>query len=300
VAEIHVKIGDWVERGQRLLTLESDDVGEAKSEYFKTIATRELAKTNLAREERLLKDGIGVKKNCLAAEAEYKVAQANVEAAEKKLHVLGFTEAQVQEITATHQINPTITLYAPIEGKVVDIKPVQGAMVDPSTEILKVIDPTLLWVDAQIYEKDLAKIKIGQKAEVAVPAYPGEVFEAKVSYIGDLVNEETRTITVRADVENQQQRLKPGMFADVRIHLRECEPMLVVPSAAILEEGRRQIVFVQDGGQFARREVRIGAIDGDYQQILSGLEAGQKVVIEGNHQLNSKLREAELKTAHTH
>ena len=300
VAEIHANIGDLVEKGKPLVTLDSHEVGEAKSEFYKAIANGELAKMNLDREKRLLDGGIGIKKNFVAAEAEHKVAQATVEAAHKKLHVLGFTEEQVKEIADTHQINATISLYAPIAGKVVDTQAVLGAMVDPSTAILTIIDLRSLWVDAEVYEKDIARIKIGQEAEIGVPAYPAAVFRGKISYIGDVVDEETRTITVRADVDNADRRLKPGMFADVKILLDESRQMLVVPPAAILEDGKQEIVFVEEDDHFARREIQTRTIDGKCLQVLSGLEAGEKVVIEGNHQLHSKLKEEVLKAAHVH
>jgi len=300
VAEIHVKIGDWVKKGQALVTLDSQEVGSAKSEFYKAIAACELAKLNFDREERLLSDGIGVKKNFVAAEAEYKVARANLEAAEKTLHVLGFSEEQVKEITATHQINPTITLYSPIAGKVVRIEAVLGALVDQSTEILTIIDPTLLWVDAEAYETDIAKLKIGQPVEITVPAYPDEVFRGEVTYIGDVVDDETRKIIVRAEVNNEQFRLKPGMFADVGIVLNGgCRP-LVVRTDAVLEDGKQKIVFVKEGDHFVRREVKTGVVDGEYQEIVEGLKAGEEVVIQGNLQLKSELQKEVLKAAEMH
>ena len=300
VAKVHVNIGDWVEKDQALVTLESNDVGDAKSEFYKAKADLELAEINLAREKRLSESGIGIQKNYLAAETEHKIAQSNAEAAEKKLHVLGFTEEQVHEIAETHQMSPAITLYAPIDGKVVAIEAVLGAFVDQSTEILTVIDPTLLWVDAEIYEKDLAKVRIGQAVEITVPAYPDEVFRGKLSYIGDVVDEDTRTITVRAEVENDDHRLKPGMFADVCILLNGGEQALVVPTAAVLVEGDRKIVFVHHEDCFVCREVKTGVVNGDYQQIVSGLAADEEVVIEGNHELKSELKEDVLEAAHVH
>jgi cobalt-zinc-cadmium efflux system membrane fusion protein len=300
VGEIHVEVGDWVKKGQAVVILESKDVGEAKAEFYKAIASSELAKVNLAREERLLKEGIGLKKSFVAAEAEYKISQANLEVAEKKLHVLGFTEEQVQQIASTHQINPAITLYTPIEGKVVAIKAVRGAMVDPATEILTIIDPRLLWINAEIYEKDIAKIKIGQKVEIRVPAHPGQVFHGRISYIGDVVNAETRTITVRTEVANDGQLLKPGMFADVDVVLDEGRQVLVVPLAAVLEEGKQKIVFVKEQEHFVRREIETGAVDKHYQRVLGGLKPGEQVVVEGNHELKSKLQEEVLKAAEVH
>lgn len=300
VVEIHVEVGDWVQKGRELVVLESKDVGEAKAEFYTAAARCELAKVNFARGERLLKEGIGAKKNFVEAEAEYKVAQANLEAAEKKLHVLGFTEEQVKEIASTHQINPAIALHAPIEGKVVEIKVVRGAMVDAATPILTIIDPRCLWVDAEIYEKDIAKIRVGQRVEVRVPALSGQTFQGQVSYIGDVVNPDTRTITVRTEVANDGQLLKPGMFADVEIVLDEGQQVLVVPSAAVLEEGGQKIVFVRQQGNFVRRQIATGAVYRNCHQVLSGLKPGEEVVVQGNHELKSKLYEEVLKAGHVH
>jgi len=297
VAEIHVEVGDWVKKGQALVVLESKEVGKAKAEFYKALADWELAKVNLSREERLPKEGIGVGKNFITAEADYKVGQANLDAAEKRLLVLGFTEEEVRQMASTHQINPTLTLYAPIEGKVVELNGVRGQMVDPGTPILMLIDPRVLWLDAEIYEKDIAKVKIGQRVEIRTVAYPGEVFTGKITYVSDVVKPETRTITVRTEVSDESQLLKPGMFADVDIVLDEGEKALVVPSAAILEEGDRKIVFVNEADHFVRREITTGAVYEACHQVLSGLEGGEQVVVEGNHQLRSKLYEELWKAA---
>jgi cobalt-zinc-cadmium efflux system membrane fusion protein len=172
--------------------------------------------------------------------------------------------------------------------------------VDQSKEILTIVDPKLLWVDAEIYEKDLAKAKIGQDVEVVVPAYPAERFTGKVSYIADTVHEETRTIIVRTEVDNGDERLKPGMFADVSLFYARNGPVLTVPLSAILEEGDEQIVFVREPDGYARREIETGALNGLHRQVVKGLREGEEVVIEGNHQLKSKLGEAVLRGAHLH
>ena len=111
IAQIHVRSGDWVKTGQRLLTLQSEEVGNAKSEFYKAKADHELAKVSFKREKRLFDRGVGAQKDFLASEAGFKVAEANLNATEKKLDVLGFTEEQVKSIAETHQINPIITLF---------------------------------------------------------------------------------------------------------------------------------------------------------------------------------------------
>jgi cobalt-zinc-cadmium efflux system membrane fusion protein len=256
ISAVHVKIGDWVEKGQPVLTVQSEEVGRAKSEYYKAVADLELARQNYEREKRLFARGVGAQKNTLATEAGFKVAQASLEAAEKKLHVLGFSEAEVRSIAETHQIHPEITLFAPISGRVIEHNGVLGSTIDQTTDLMTIMDPTLLWVDAEIFERDVAKIRIGQNVQVTVPAYPGEVFRGKISYIGDTMNQETRTLNVRTEVQNTNHKLKHGMFADVSIILNGGYRVLTVPAEAILEDNNEDIVFVKTGGQYTPRIVR--------------------------------------------
>jgi cobalt-zinc-cadmium efflux system membrane fusion protein len=300
ISEIHVRIGDWVKAGQKLVTLQSEEVGTAKSEFYKAMADYELAKVNFEREKRLSDRGVGARKNFLASEAGLKVAEANLNAAEKKLHVLGFTEEQVKTISETHQINPIITLFAPIGGKVIENRAILGAMVDQETEILTILDPTVLCIDAEIYEQDIAKIQIGQEVEVSVPAYPGETFVGKIRYISDVLNEETRTITVRTEVENRGYKLKPGMFADIKIILDNQSKALVLPREAILDDKEYKIVFLEINEKYFPKVVEIGAKENDLVEILSGVKEGDKVVTKGNYQLKSKLYDEILKKAGIH
>jgi cobalt-zinc-cadmium efflux system membrane fusion protein len=300
IAKIHVRPGEWVDTGRELVTLQSEAVGQAKSEYFKAIADHELALSNRDRAKRLFDGGAGAGKNLQTAEAELKVAAANLEAAEKKLHVLGFSEAQVRTAASTHEINAYITLFAPLPGKVVANNLVLGEMVDQATEIMTIIDPRLLCVDAEIYERDIARVRVGQKVEVAVPAYDGLLFTGTVKYIGDILNEETRTVTVRTEVENKDETLKPGMFANVRIILGEAVRAMVAPDSALIDDDGRKIVFVRRRDEFLPRQVAVGArIDGSVE-ILSGLAEGDEIVVRGGFQLKSKLNEEILKAAEVH
>jgi cobalt-zinc-cadmium efflux system membrane fusion protein len=300
IADIHIKIGDWVKPGQKLLTLQSEEVGSAKSEFYKAQADYELAKVNYERQKRLFDRGVGAQKDYLSSEAGFKVAEASLDAAEKKLHVLGFSEQQVKQITETHQISPVITLYAAISGKIIENNATLGAMVDQTTEILTIMDPRLLVIDAEIYEKDIARIRTGQQVEVAVPAYPGETFAGKITYISDVLHEETRTITVRSEVENTDYKLKPGMFADIKIFLNHQTKALVLPIEAILDDKEDKIVFVKMGGKYIPQVIKIGIENAGYVEILAGLMENDVVVTDGNFQLKSKLYEEILKAGHVH
>lgn len=300
VAAIHVRPGDWVKVGQELVTLQSEAVGEAKSGYFKARADFELATSNYEREKRLFDRGAGAGKNLQAAEAERKVAEASLNAAEKKLHVLGFTEEQVKRAAETHEINATIVLYAPLAGRIIDNNISLGAMVDQTSEILTVLDPGVLCVDADIYERDIAAVQKGQEVDVTVPAYPDLVFKGRILYIGDVIKEETRTVTVRTEVGNEGYRLKPGMFASLRILLDRQARALTVPLAAVLDDGNRKIVFVARDGAFLPRVVVTGARMNGTVEIASGLAAGERVVTRGNYQLKAKLYDEVLKGSHVH
>ena len=300
IADIHIKIGDWVKTGQKLVTLQSEEVGSAKSEFYKAQADYELAKVNYERQKRLYDRGVGAQKDSLSCEAGFKVAEANLNATEKKLHVLGFSEEQVKSISETHQINPIISLYAPISGKIIEHNAILGAMVDQETEILTIMDPSVLYIHADIYERDIAKIRIGQEVEVSVPAYPGETFKGKISFIGDVLNEETRTITVRSEVENREYKLKPGMFADINIFLNHQNEALVLPIEAVLDEKDENIVFLKVAGKYIPQIVEIGIRNGDYVEILAGIQEGSEVVTKGNFQLKSKLYDEILKKAGIH
>lgn len=300
ISRVHVSPGDWVKAGQSVVTVQSEAVGQAKAEYFRTLADHELARQRHERELRLFEGGAGPGKNVQAAEAELKVAAANRNAAEKKLHVLGFDEDQVRAAAASHEINPTITLFAPIAGQVIENRIVVGAMVDQSTEILTILDPRRLCVDADIFERDIARVRKGQDVEVTVPAYPGLVFPGVIQYIGDVLKGDTRTLTVRTEVANEDLRLKPGMFASLTVILEEQKRALAVPTQAVLDDGDDRIVFVRRDGGFLPRVVVIGAEVDGHLEVLSGLAEGEEVVTEGNYQLKSKLYQDVLEAAHAH
>jgi cobalt-zinc-cadmium efflux system membrane fusion protein len=297
VGEVLVRVGQWVRRGQPLVVLSAETIGEAKAAYLKARAALELADSSYEREERLLARGVGARKAFLAAENGRKLARSDLESAEKRMRVLGLSEAEVEAVRSSGDVDTRITLYAPIAGKVTDTTPVVGSMADPSAAILTIVDPRTLCVDAEIYERDLAKLRVGQEVAVRVPAYPGEVFRGRIGYIGDEVKAETRTITVRTEVENHAERLKPGMYADVSLFLEEEAPALALPQRAVLDNLGEKMVFLKTAEGYLPQAVQVGTRQGGYVEIVRGLERGDEVVLEGNYQLKSKLREATLQGA---
>ncbi len=300
IARVHAAMGAWVRRGQPVVTLQSDEVGLAKTEYQKARAILDLARRSFEREKQLFDNGVGAQKTFLATENELKVAEATRLAAERRLHVFGVSDEDIRRLSDDHGSPADLTLTSPIEGRIVESTAVVGAMVDASHQILTVVDTRVLWVDAEIYERDIAQVKLGQQAAVRVPAYPDEIFEGAVVYIGDVVNPETRTIAVRTEVPNTAQRLKPGMFANVVFQTGERPSVVALPAQAILEDADGHLVFVRTTAGFEPRLVELGAQDNGNREIVRGVSPGDAVVVAGHYQLKSRLYEDALKNGHSH
>lgn len=297
VSQIIVKNGDWVNKGSPLIILQSDEVGKSRAEFFRARADLELALANFERQKRLYEQGAGAQKDFIAAEAELKVARASLEACEKKLHLLGFTEEVIEQMSETHQLNPVITIFSPLKGKVIDIRVVPGEMVDQSKDMMIILDPRVLWVDAEIFEKDISRVRPGQKVEISVPAYPDRIFAGKISYVGDILKEETRTVTVRTEVENSELLLKPGMFSSLKIHLNGDQMVLAIPEEAVCDQQGEKFVFVPRGDGFELKKIILGSKHDGFYEVVSGLAEGELVVTTGSYQLKSKLLEKILKEA---
>ena len=188
-----------------------------------------------------------------------------------------------------------LELKAPLDGVIIERKSTVGELVDKTSEIYTISDPLDLWVLAEIRERDIAAVKVGQDASFTVLAYPGEKFHGKVVRIGNHVEVESRTLEVRIEAENKDGRLKPGMFADVEITTGAICDALVIPDNAIQSDGEDQIVFVAlDANHFEKRVVRLGRNEGGAVQVLEGVKAGEKVVTEGSFILKSEMLKSEL------
>lgn len=188
-----------------------------------------------------------------------------------------------------------LELKAPIDGVIVERKATPGELVDKSKEIYTISDPTNLWVIAEIKERDISAVKVGQDATFTVLSYGQERFQGKVALIGNQVEEQTRTLEVRINVENVDGRLKPGMFADIEITTTILENVLLVPDSALQTDGETPVVFVAlDGNKFEKRPVKIGEERDGRAQVLNGLKLGEKVVTEGSFILKSEMLKGEL------
>jgi len=301
VSEVLARLGDRVSAGQPLAKLVSVEIGDAVSTYYKAVAELELARINFERYERLISRDIGARKDLLTAEADFKIAEAGCNAAEKTLHAFGFTEADVEQIEATHQINAELLLRSPIDGTVVERNATVGERVGDDSTLFTVMDLGRMFVDAQVFERDVAGLQRGQRIEVSVNALPGRTFDGELIHVSQRIDPETRTLAVRTALANPDGTLKVGMYATVRIFTGTDEPVLCVPAAAVIEDGGESWVFVPDGDGYSLVPVSTGAGDGELVQITAGLDEGQAVVTTGSYGLYASLRQGSGPAqTHTH
>lgn len=188
-----------------------------------------------------------------------------------------------------------LELKAPIDGVIIERKSTVGELVDKSSEIYTISDPTDLWVIAEIKERDIAAVKVGQEAAYTVLAYPGEQFHGKVVRTGNQVENDSRTLEVRIETSNGDGRLKPGMFADVEITTTVLRDVLVIPDTALQTDEENQIVFVAlDANKFEKRVVKLGMEQHGRVQVLDGIKSGEKVVTDGSFILKSEMLKASM------
>jgi cobalt-zinc-cadmium efflux system membrane fusion protein len=188
-----------------------------------------------------------------------------------------------------------LELKAPIDGVIVERKSTVGELITRETEVYTISDPTDLWLLAEIKERDLGAVRVGQEASFTVLAYPGETFRGKIVLVGNRVEPETRTLEVRIAASNPDGRLKPGMFADVEVATTALRDVLTVSDEALQTMDNQTVVFVAlDATRFEKRVVQTGLEQRGRVQIVDGLAAGEHVVTEGSFILKSELLKGEL------
>jgi RND family efflux transporter MFP subunit len=151
--------------------------------------------------------------------------------------------------------------------------------------VFKIIDPSRVWIDANVFEKDLERVRRGQEVKVSVPAFPGTTFSGTVIFVSSVVDPETRTVKVRTELANPDGRLKPDMFANVQIITDLHRTAISIPQSAVLDDGGKSVVFVSEGSGYVKRGVNLGIQGNGRVEIIEGLQAGDKVVVKGNYLL---------------
>jgi len=295
VTRILADFGESVRSGQVLAEIDSPELGQALADWRKSRSVFTVRQRDFERAQRLLEGKAIAQGEFLSREGEFLIAKAEMESNDSHLHLLGLSHEDVARLTGNEEIHSTFPLRSPIAGKVVDRQINPGEVVEPSKPLFTVGDLTNLWLLARVYEKDLRRLRVGQGVDVLCDALPGESFVGKVDDIGDQVDQDSRTIRVRALLKNPDGKLKPGMFAQARVVVGTDTPAPVVRASAIQEIDGIPTVFVEVApGAFEPRRIERGRVGKTVVEIVSGLDPKSLVVWQGSLTLKAELLKSEL------
>ena len=290
VVKLIAAIGQNVKPGEPLAILSSVELGQAKTEYLKARSLETIRRQHLARETSLYERKIAPMKDLLEARAQHDTALAEYEAAREKLRLL-IPRSQINDLQWSGNGHPLseFSLVAPIGGTVVKRNLAIGAMIDRAGPApIMIVNLDQVWVMANIFEHDLAKVRNGDRVRVTADAYPDQDFSGEITYIGDEVDRSTRAVRTRIEVTNSEHLLKPGMFAKASIATGASHEVLVAPESAIYHVGGHPIVFVAAGSDgFEVRPLTLGTRGDGNVEVRSGLTPTDRVVAKGGLALKS-------------
>jgi Cu(I)/Ag(I) efflux system membrane fusion protein len=210
-------------------------------------------------------------------------ARALLESARRRLAYWEIAPDQIAAIEKSGVPERALVLRSPASGLVVEKNVVQGSRIMPGTSLYRIADLSRVWVEGEVFEKELGRVRLGQKARVTFDAYPGRTYEGTVTYVYPTLSPETRTGRIRVELANSDLQLKPGMYANLAFEAPIHHEGLHIPRSAVLTTGTRSVVFVRSAdGALRPREIKIGLAAGDHVEVLSGLEAGEVVVASAN------------------
>jgi len=268
VSHIHLRTEGWIEhlvahsegervrKGEKLLELYSPDLVNAQEEFVQALAAGN---------------------------------KGLIRASRERLIALGIPANQVRQLEKTRKVKQTISIYSPQDGVVSKLMVRHGMYVTPDKQVMSLADLSSVWLLAEIYETQADWVKVGQAAEVSLAFLPGRIWEGKVEYIYPSLDPKTRTLKARLRFDNPNEALKPNMYTNVKIYGGPKEDVIVIPVEALIRTGREQRVVVSLGnGRFESRTVNAGIESGDFVEVISGLEEGDRVVTSGQFLIDSE------------
>ncbi|OGP83587.1 MAG: hypothetical protein A2Y95_10990 [Deltaproteobacteria bacterium RBG_13_65_10] len=278
VEDVNAFLEDKVRVGQPLLTVYSPNFIVAQSEYLQADRRADLS---CGRRE---------------DSPECRTARAILRSARTKLRILGASEEDIRAIGRTHETRPTYVLRAPIGGSIVETNVVRGNAIKAGDDLFKIANLSRVWVNVDVYEKDIARVSRGDRVEVRLSPYPGAVFSGRLSLVSEVVDEKKRTVRARAEIDNKDGRLRPGMFAEVSIlWAPEGIGVAMIPDTAVQNVQGEPAAFVERGrGVFELRHVRLGEEREGLVSVTEGLREGERVVVQGSFILKAEFLKGTL------
>jgi cobalt-zinc-cadmium efflux system membrane fusion protein len=288
VVEILAIPGQQVEKGDVLARINSTELGQAQLAYLKARAADELALRAAERARILYKEDVIAKADLQRRESEASTAAAERRAMADQLLVLGMPAQQLEELGKTGVINSISAVTASIPGTVVERRIVQGQVVQPADGLFTVSDLSVVWVMAQVPEQEAYLLAPDQPMKIEVPALKNRIYEGKLVHVGELVSNDSRTVSARTVIDNTDRQLKPGMLATMLISGTSIDRPVVPASAVVREDGYDHVFVALSDTEFKLTIVRLGPESNGVRPVISGLEPGTRIVTEQAYHLNNE------------
>jgi cobalt-zinc-cadmium efflux system membrane fusion protein len=290
VVKVHVDVGQDVKKGTRLALLHSVDLGVAEGEHLKAEARLEEAERSHVRARELYENKAVSLAELQRREAAMKAARAEARETRNRLELLGVPQEEIERLDREHTIKADMPLRAPFDGRVITRNITKGEVVETDQTLFTVANLTDVWVIGNVPEKDIRFIRKDQNVNVVLAAYPHAIFGGTITYVGDVLDPATRTMSLRVTVSNPERLLKPEMFAVISVYVTSSPDALSVPLAAVQDGPVGKMVFIQqEAGTFEARTVKLGNEEGEAVRVLEGVKAGEQVVTKGSFTLKSEM-----------
>jgi membrane fusion protein, heavy metal efflux system len=311
IEQCYAQLGDRVVVGQPLCDIRSDEVAQIEADTLRDVLELEadiervkvevdLFKRVYERKKKLLAEGIAATAEVEAAKSDLDKSQAEgislqakrtaiITSASERLRLFGVPVNDIKRVLKNKIIDNTFTLNSPRHGIVTSRSADVGQLIDNVHDLFVVSDLSRVWLMAQVYEKNISQIRLGDPVDVTIDSYPGRVFKGKLDYIASTIETDTRTMAVRVTVQNPSEILKPKMFARVNVRTGT-KNVLAIPDEAVQKIGEVYIAYVQTApGRFREAKIEVGDDLGHLQEIKSGLSPGETVVTHGSLQLQGQM-----------
>ncbi len=285
IVELFAKIGDEAKKGQALFTIDSPDLVQASSTLISSAAVLELTTRNVERMRMLYTARAAAQKDFEQATSDNRTAEGAYRAARDAVRLFGKSDGEMDRIVEKRQVDPILVVPSPISGRITARNASPGLLVQPGNPPapFAVADVSTMWMLANVAESDSPSFQVGQDVRVSVMAYPGRVFEGRISTIGATVDPITHRVLVRSEIDDPKRELRSGMFANFVIRTGDPLRSVAVPVDGVVREGdgTMTVWVTADRRRFTMRPVKVGLLRAGYYQILDGLRSGELVATEG-------------------
>ena len=292
VRNVSAELGQNVKRGQRVAVIFSNELADVQARYLTAVAVLDEHHRHHMRTAKLVEIGAASRQELEMATSQLRDAESNLANLRQKLMLLGLSAQRIDSLNSTSQVSSEVNVTAPNAGTITSRSVNPGEVIEANKELMRVTDLSTVWVVGQVYEKDLATVRVGSGANVSSDAYPGQVFRGRVTYVDPKIEPATRTAQVRIEMANPRQMFKIGMFVNVAFGaLGTAEKTTpVVRKDAVQTIGNQQVVFIatDKANEFILRPVRLGPESNGFYLVIEGLNVGDRVITQGSFLLRAE------------